>query len=469
MINLVSERVYEQLVIDLSGGGIHQDGRVLPEKELSQRYNVAVGTVRKAVGRLIKEGVLERQQGRGTFLVAPVGGMPDSGFCGEDVRIPLHWGNAFVSFFQDRIMSLLFEGERDHVTVETLPYASDIPPLGTAINHCDAVFFSPLQALSGKADETLSPVPFRLFELLSDYYPQGVLDAFVAPGSMRLMGIPMIANPTVSYLHSDTFRQAGIELPVATWSWNDCLETARELKRDNPARVPLALHPSLGNLYEPVLWHFGGDYFSPEGEPWLPEQSLAAMVDLFRCMYEEGLAINLYKVSLSYPEFVARTNVAIIFCGPILGGALPQERRQEWMFHPMPGSEIGCGTSSTVFGVGVPSSTKKPDKLWDELWQVLHARGGMERMAEVSGIFPASFNGMKKWKGGGVRCPEVMTAAAMHARPVQAGTGFIDWYIEVYRIFDEMISGVLTVSQGRDRILSILRRSRERSFSGLLV
>jgi len=44
-------------------------GDIIPsETELSSLYGVAIGTVRKAIDQLVSEGVLERQQGRGTFV-----------------------------------------------------------------------------------------------------------------------------------------------------------------------------------------------------------------------------------------------------------------------------------------------------------------------------------------------------------------------------------------------------------------
>ena len=52
----------------LSGGEV-KTGMALPtEKELSERYGVSVGTVRRALSDLVAEKVLVRQQGRGTFL-----------------------------------------------------------------------------------------------------------------------------------------------------------------------------------------------------------------------------------------------------------------------------------------------------------------------------------------------------------------------------------------------------------------
>lgn len=57
-----------ELTRAISGGNI-QGGAALPtEKELSERYGVSVGTVRRAMADLVAEKVLVRQQGRGTFL-----------------------------------------------------------------------------------------------------------------------------------------------------------------------------------------------------------------------------------------------------------------------------------------------------------------------------------------------------------------------------------------------------------------
>jgi len=44
-------------------------GELIPsEAELASHYGVAIGTVRKAIDQLVSDAVLERQQGRGTFV-----------------------------------------------------------------------------------------------------------------------------------------------------------------------------------------------------------------------------------------------------------------------------------------------------------------------------------------------------------------------------------------------------------------
>ncbi|UCF22150.1 MAG: GntR family transcriptional regulator [Ralstonia sp.] len=63
---------YQQLRDDLAAQIAQQHwrpGDAIPtEAELAKTYNVAVGTVRKAVDVLVAEGMLERFQGRGTFV-----------------------------------------------------------------------------------------------------------------------------------------------------------------------------------------------------------------------------------------------------------------------------------------------------------------------------------------------------------------------------------------------------------------
>lgn len=49
-------------------------GRVPSEKTLGQQYEVAVGTVRKALGALRDEGLIRTQHGWGSFTAAPAAG-----------------------------------------------------------------------------------------------------------------------------------------------------------------------------------------------------------------------------------------------------------------------------------------------------------------------------------------------------------------------------------------------------------
>lgn len=65
------QRLRDALLERISAGEWLPDQSIPTEQELSNRYNVAVGTVRKAVDALVGEGLLQRVQGRGTYVRRP--------------------------------------------------------------------------------------------------------------------------------------------------------------------------------------------------------------------------------------------------------------------------------------------------------------------------------------------------------------------------------------------------------------
>ncbi|WP_299257950.1 GntR family transcriptional regulator [uncultured Kushneria sp.] len=65
------QRLREE-IMDRIASGEWPPGETIPtEAELTRRYNIAVGTVRRAIDTLVNEGLLERSQGRGTFVRRP--------------------------------------------------------------------------------------------------------------------------------------------------------------------------------------------------------------------------------------------------------------------------------------------------------------------------------------------------------------------------------------------------------------
>lgn len=84
-------------------------GELIPtEAELTQRYGVATGTVRKAVDTLVNEGLLQRRQGRGTFVRRP------------------SFDSSFMRFFRQKTGSR--DGTREVPTSRLLTRQCEQPP-----------------------------------------------------------------------------------------------------------------------------------------------------------------------------------------------------------------------------------------------------------------------------------------------------------------------------------------------------
>src|SRR5215216_1631155 len=70
--SLTFNPLYKEVKIRLTRGlaaGEWKPGEAIPsESKLAERFNVSIGTIRKAIDELVADRILLRQQGRGTFV-----------------------------------------------------------------------------------------------------------------------------------------------------------------------------------------------------------------------------------------------------------------------------------------------------------------------------------------------------------------------------------------------------------------
>lgn len=62
------KQMEDTLQHDIENGRFDENQRLPSELELSEEYNVSVITSRRALSELVKKGILERKQGKGTFI-----------------------------------------------------------------------------------------------------------------------------------------------------------------------------------------------------------------------------------------------------------------------------------------------------------------------------------------------------------------------------------------------------------------
>ena len=64
-------QLMQKIKNSISTGELKTGSRIQPEQELCSLYGVSRITVRKAITELEKEGILEKKQGKGTFVTVP--------------------------------------------------------------------------------------------------------------------------------------------------------------------------------------------------------------------------------------------------------------------------------------------------------------------------------------------------------------------------------------------------------------
>lgn len=68
-------QLMQRITADIERGTYPVGSRIPPEHELEQLYQVSRVTVRRALAELTSEGLLERKQGKGTFVSMPKGSL----------------------------------------------------------------------------------------------------------------------------------------------------------------------------------------------------------------------------------------------------------------------------------------------------------------------------------------------------------------------------------------------------------
>lgn len=66
-----ARRVYDSILSQISSGQLSRGDRLPSHIQLSEEFGVAPLTVRQVLARLEEEGIVERAQGRGTFVRSP--------------------------------------------------------------------------------------------------------------------------------------------------------------------------------------------------------------------------------------------------------------------------------------------------------------------------------------------------------------------------------------------------------------
>ena len=85
----ISSHLADALRLEIQEGRFGPGDRIDAERELARRWGVARLTVARALDELVKEGLLERQQGRGTFVKTVDGARPRRGARSSLARIGL--------------------------------------------------------------------------------------------------------------------------------------------------------------------------------------------------------------------------------------------------------------------------------------------------------------------------------------------------------------------------------------------
>jgi ABC-type glycerol-3-phosphate transport system substrate-binding protein len=439
---------------ELMAGELDCNGKIATEPELSKRYNVSIGTIRKVVGSLEKEKILERHQGRGTFLV-------DKGIHSHNKmnNSRLTAGYSLNFFSQEEIDAVLFGKERD-IKLER-KRLSEIKASGNELpedwKDCDIVQISHLVLHLPGVEEYFAPAPESLVKQFSEDVSDSVIDECSSLGG-KLLLVPYVSNPGIMYAHIPSFEKSGIDLPASSWTWDDFLEICRKLKKDD--KMPFGYFPAAGCFFDHLLFQAGGEYFNNLGEFAIKEKPFKEMVNFLRTMHKEHLFINLYNLSSNYPKFIKEAGVCMSSLGPLLGHLL-QERSNEWTFLPLPGNSNSQGSMITM-GWGVNKNSAKTEEAWAFLAETFSKKGKLAS-ASLSMVFPVWKNLQKTWKCGDIKNPGAVREIAENSRLLPGRKAYKLWWQEYFDLLEEAMRGAISLEVAYEKAANIIQKKQPKN------
>jgi GntR family transcriptional regulator len=172
-------RVKESVREMIRARGLQEGQMIPPERELCERYGVSRMTARQAIMELVNEGVLYREQGKGTFVA------------GQKLQ---HETARLTSFTED------MKTRGMEVSSEVLEVAEDVAPLAAA-RALGVGTDEPIVRIKRVRSADEQPMALETSHLLYDL-ARGVLDADLTKGSLyeelRRLGV-RIARAEQSY------------------------------------------------------------------------------------------------------------------------------------------------------------------------------------------------------------------------------------------------------------------------------
>lgn len=295
-----------------------------------------------------------------------------------------------------------FEKENPDIHVDLLhipdKYFQKIHALLAANLAPDVMFLNNIQFpvyASNQAFLDLSPyLQSSTMIQAQDFYPQ-TLAGFQWEG--QIQGVPRDASNLVFFYNQDLFDRAGIPYPTADWTWEQFLETAKKLTRDDngdgtPEQFGVSAHHKNYFLFWfPYVWSAGGDIFDTERKH-LTLDSPAAVQGLQRfadLRHQHHVAPTRAQAgSLTMSQLFMQSKLAMVLNGR---WAVPLYRKElgfRWDIVPFPKAEAGSVVDADASGWVISKQTHQPEKAW-KLVEFLASRKASEAFTKPGLIIPA--------------------------------------------------------------------------------
>ncbi len=333
-------------------------------------------------------------------------GLPFQGPVTDKTRIRFStWGSAQeVAVLNDLIVE--FEGANPDIDVELMHipenYFQKIHILVAGGMMPDVVFTNsinfPVYAAHGlfadltpwlEQSETLSPAHF--------YRPAlETFDLRTGDPGVRVGAIPRDLSNLVLYYNKDLFREGGVALPQAGWTWDDFLAAAKALTRDTDGdgrldQFGVSFYRTPPLYWMPFVWSAGGRLFDETRRDFLLNEPAAIAGLRFYADLPNRHRVAPRKTesgAASMSQWFLQQKLAMMVSGRWSVPVLREQAAFDWDVAPLPAGPAGSRTGIDASGYAMAAGTEHPQAAW-ALIEFLSSPEAVGRFTESGLIIPA--------------------------------------------------------------------------------
>jgi len=395
-------------------GELPVGARIPPARQLARDYSLSYATCHKALAELETDGLLVRQQGRGSF----VADASATGTVSLKVKV--------LDLERKRGLGAIddFARERRRLTVTVAGPGHDEgdgePDILQMVSWEATMRADELVGLDGFASEILAS---------GELDPVGV-DVFRVGGELK--ALPGYFAPLVFFGNRRLLERAGVELP-SKWTFGEMLETAGRVQSALGSAASALLFPRLYFLM-PVFWSHGVE---PGGTPrWgLDSRKAPRALEAIR---EWRRAASLEMGANGVKQLAKLIVAGKLALAPWSGSIVPEllsELGDDLVVAPYPTGPAGSATVMTAEGIGISIGCRHPELAWELVSSLAEADAG-----DVAGA--GTRIACRRSLRVGDRIDDAFEAAAGSARVVTAACdrelfGLMDRMLAEFVVSDE--------------------------------
>lgn len=407
-------------------------GSQLPtEPEWCDAYEVSQITVRKALNLMAQEGVVERRQGKGSFVQK----LPRQAVHAPGIARPVQLNLCMVEPFLPilkypetrRLWSKAFPNVDVNLVAKYDPGTEDFR---APLEGMDVFVLSEYELRECRASGFIQP--------LSDINPRGWNDRItdLLPGLREVLGeaalqymFPIVAAPLALFYNRQHFREASVEEPSKDWSFQEFIGAGCRLRDHFEGESAQRTFPFLAELSDRRRWPLflylqGGRLWSGDGSrSTIGSNECIEGVQLYRELISNyRISQNIFSASYNLEKHLfLRQAVSMHFGTYVALGAYEKEGAFEWGVAPIPAGTHPA-TMLVQGGMAVSSQTTNPGLAW-EFIEFMHSPEIQRIFLDEGRHIPTSRAAVESWKEAAdsrrVRNLDVMLDAIPAAAPLE--------------------------------------------------